>query len=71
MFLAHDHFRIRPDPKKVYGKTKNLEKICIDTVESGYMTKDLALLVGSDQPWLTTNQFLNKIDDNFKKIMSS
>ena len=34
------------------------------------MTKDLALLVGSDQPWLTTKQFLNKIDDNFKKVMS-
>ena len=49
---------------------KNLEKVCIETVESGYMTKDLALLVGSDQPWLTTTQFLNKIDENFKKVMS-
>ena len=50
---------------------KNLEKVCIETVESGYMTKDLALLVGSDQPWLTTTQFLNKIDENFKKVMSN
>ena len=50
---------------------KNLEKVCIETVESGYMTKDLALLVGSDQPWLTTTQFLNKIDENFKKEMSN
>ncbi len=48
----------------------SLEKVCIETVESGYMTKDLALLVGSDQPWLTTTQFLNKIDENFKKVMS-
>ena len=50
---------------------KNLEKVCIETVESGYMTKDLALLVGSNQPWLTTTQFLNKIDENFKKVMSN
>ena len=57
--------------KKVEQFAKNLEKVCIETVESGYMTKDLALLVGSDQPWLTTTQFLNKIDENFKKVMSN
>ena len=57
--------------EKVEQFAKNLEKICIETVESGYMTKDLALLVGSDQPWLTTTQFLNKIDENFKKVMSN
>jgi len=57
--------------KKVEQFAKNLEKVCIETVESGYMTKDLALLVGSDQPWLTTTQFLNKIDENFKKEMSN
>ena len=56
--------------EKVEQFAKNLEKVCIETVESGYMTKDLALLVGSDQPWLTTTQFLNKIDENFKKVMS-
>ena len=56
--------------EKVEHFAKNLEKVCIETVESGYMTKDLALLVGSDQPWLTTTQFLNKIDENFKKVMS-
>ena len=50
---------------------ENLEKVCIQTIESGYMTKDLALLVGSDQPWLTTTQFLNKIDENFKIVMSN
>ena len=57
--------------EKVEQFAKNLEKVCIETVESGYMTKDLALLVGSDQPWLTTTQFLNKIDENFKKIMTN
>ena len=57
--------------EKVEQFAKNLEKVCIETVESGYMTKDLALLVGSDQPWLTTTQFLNKIDESFKKVMSN
>ena len=57
--------------EKVEQFAKNLERVCIETVESGYMTKDLALLVGSDQPWLTTTQFLNKIDENFKKVMSN
>ena len=57
--------------EKVEQFAKNLERVCIETVESGYMTKDLALLVGSDQPWLTTTQFLNKIDENFKKEMSN
>ena len=49
---------------------KTLENVCIETVESGYMTKDLALLVSKDQKWLTTSEFLNKIDQNFKKVMS-
>ncbi|HEU0071012.1 MAG TPA: NADP-dependent isocitrate dehydrogenase [Alphaproteobacteria bacterium] len=47
-----------------------LEKVCIDTVEAGYMTKDLALLIGPDQKWLTTNQFLDKIDSNLKAALS-
>ena len=46
---------------------KNLEKTCIETVESGSMTKDLAILVGSDTKFLTTNQFLDGIDSNLKK----
>ena len=46
-----------------------LEKVCIDTVESGFMTKDLALLVGPDQKWLTTTGFLDKIDENLQKAM--
>ncbi|MFN4281264.1 MAG: NADP-dependent isocitrate dehydrogenase [Alphaproteobacteria bacterium] len=47
-----------------------LEKVCIDTVEAGYMTKDLALLIGPDQKWLTTTQFLDKIDSNLKAALS-
>ncbi|MGB3502397.1 MAG: NADP-dependent isocitrate dehydrogenase [Mesorhizobium sp.] len=46
-----------------------LEKVCISTVESGYMTKDLALLIGPDQPWLSTSGFLDKIDENLQKAM--
>ena len=46
-----------------------LEKVIVDTVESGYMTKDLALLVGPDQGWLTTMGFLEKIDENLNKAM--
>jgi len=46
-----------------------LEKVCVDTVEAGFMTKDLALLVGPDQKWLTTEGFLDKVDDNLKKAM--
>ncbi|MBT5267338.1 MAG: NADP-dependent isocitrate dehydrogenase [Rhodospirillaceae bacterium] len=47
-----------------------LEKVCIDTVESGDMTKDLALLIGPDQPWLNTTKFLEKLDENLQKAMS-
>jgi isocitrate dehydrogenase len=49
---------------------KTLEKVCVDTVEAGFMTKDLALLVGADQKWLSTTGFLDKVDDNLKKAMS-
>ncbi|ACS41091.1 MULTISPECIES: NADP-dependent isocitrate dehydrogenase [Methylorubrum] len=47
-----------------------LEKVCVDTVEAGHMTKDLALLVGPDQKWLTTNGFLDKVDENLKTAMA-
>ena len=47
-----------------------LEKVCVQTVESGYMTKDLSLLIGPDQPWLSTTGFLDKIDENLQKAMS-
>ena len=46
-----------------------LEKVTVDTIEEGKMTKDLALLVGPDQPWLTTMGFLDAIDENLQKAM--
>ncbi|MEQ8479200.1 MAG: NADP-dependent isocitrate dehydrogenase [Hoeflea sp.] len=46
-----------------------LEKVCVATVEAGFMTKDLALLIGPDQPWLSTTGFLDKIDENLQKAM--
>ncbi len=49
---------------------ETLEKVIIDTVESGFMTKDLALLVGPDQKWLTTEGFLEKIDENLNKALA-
>ncbi len=48
---------------------KNLETVCVGTVESGFMTKDLALLVGHRQKWLSTTGFLDKIDENLRKSM--
>ncbi len=48
---------------------ETLEKVCVATVESGFMTKDLALLVGPDQKWLTTEGFLDKVDENLKTAM--
>jgi isocitrate dehydrogenase len=48
-----------------------LERVCVNTVESGYMTKDLALLIGPDQPWLSTSGFLDKIDENLQKAMGA
>ncbi len=48
---------------------ETLEKVIVDTVESGFMTKDLALLVGPDQSWLTTQGFLEKIDENLNAAM--
>ncbi|MDP1629806.1 MAG: NADP-dependent isocitrate dehydrogenase [Caulobacter sp.] len=50
---------------------RTLEKVCVDTVESGFMTKDLALLVGDKQNWLTTEGFLDKVDENLKIAMSA
>ncbi len=47
-----------------------LEKVTVDTVEAGFMTKDLALLVGPEQKWLTTTGFLDKVDENFQKAMA-
>ncbi len=49
---------------------ETLERICIETVEEGKMTKDLALLIGRDAPWQTTQDFLASIDENLQKAMS-
>jgi len=46
-----------------------LERVCIRTVESGKMTKDLAVLVGPEQPWQTTEEFLAAIDENLREAM--
>ena len=54
---------------KVAEFAKTLERVCIQTVESGKMTKDLALLISKDAPWLNTQEFLAAIDDNLKKEM--
>ena len=50
---------------------ETLEKVCVDTVEAGFMTKDLALLVGPTQSWLTTEGFLDKISENLTKTMAA
>jgi isocitrate dehydrogenase len=50
--------------------SSTLEKVCVDTVEAGFMTKDLALLVGADQKWLSTTGFLDKIDENLRTAMT-
>src|SRR5215204_2947862 len=67
--LAH---RAKLDSNKALGEfALTLEKVTAGTVEAGYMTKDLALLVGPDQKWLSTTGFLDKIDENLKKVMAS
>ena len=49
---------------------RTLERVCIRTVEEGKMTKDLALLIGPDQAWQTTQEFLSSIDENLQKAMA-
>ncbi|WP_062344900.1 NADP-dependent isocitrate dehydrogenase [Herbidospora yilanensis] len=55
---------------EVIDFASKLEQVCIETVESGKMTKDLALLVGGDAEWLTTQDFLATLDENLKKKMA-
>jgi isocitrate dehydrogenase len=67
--LAH---RAKLDDNAALAKfSLTLEKVCVDTVESGFMTKDLALLVGPDQKWLSTTGFLDKVDESLKKAMAA
>lgn len=67
--LAHrGKFDNTPEVEKF---STTLEKVCVKTVESGQMTKDLAIIIGSDQRWLTTRQFLNRLDENLQSAMAS
>ena len=66
--LAH---RAKLDGNDALGRfAKTLEKVCVATVEGGAMTKDLALLVGPDQTWLSTTGFLDKVDANLRAAMA-
>jgi isocitrate dehydrogenase len=66
--LAH---RAKLDNNPALAKfADTLEKVCIKTVEEGKMTKDLALLISKDAPWLNTQEFLAAIDENLKKAMA-
>ena len=66
--LAH-RAKLDNNPKLTEFAEK-LEKVCIETVESGKMTKDLALLISPDAPWLNTQQFLDAINENLKQKMA-
>jgi isocitrate dehydrogenase len=59
------------DTPDVTEFAETLERVCVETVESGKMTKDLALLVGGDQDFLNTQEFLDAIDENLKRAMAS
>ena len=56
--------------KPLIDFASTLEKVCVDTVESGHMTKDLAMLVSDNQKWLNTQEFLAKIDENLQAAIS-
>jgi len=67
--LAH---RAKLDNNAELAKfSSTLEKVCVDTVEAGFMTKDLALLVGDHQGWLTTEGFLDKVAENLQKALAA
>jgi isocitrate dehydrogenase len=58
------------DTPDVTAFAETLERVCVETVEQGQMTKDLALLIGPDQPFLTTEEFLGAIDANLQKALA-
>jgi isocitrate dehydrogenase len=65
-------FRGRIDETpEVVKFAETLERICVETVESGKMTKDLAILVGPDQPWMTTEQFFEAVVQNLEQAMTN
>ena len=59
------------DTPDVVAFADTLERVCIDTVEGGFMTKDLAILIGPEQTWLTTGQFLDKLDEGLTAAMAT
>ncbi len=59
------------DNQELIDFAATLERVCIDTVESGHMTKDLALLIGPEQKWLSTTGFLDKVDENLQAAMAA
>jgi len=66
------HYRGKMDETpEVTEFAETLERVCVETVESGKMTKDLALLIGPNQKWLTTEEFLAAIDENLQKAMAA
>ena len=66
------HFRGKfDDNERLMNFSKTLEKTCIETVESGKMTKDLAILISQDQKWLNTQDFLNTLKDNLERKLET
>ena len=53
-----------------FGSLGMMTSVCIDTAEGGAMMLDLAILIRADHPWLTTNQFLDKLDSNLQRTMA-
>ena len=61
--------RLQEEEMREFAKA--LEEVCVATVEGGQMTKDLALLVGPDQEWLTTEEFLAALDENLQRRLGA
>jgi isocitrate dehydrogenase len=66
--IYRGRFDATPD---VTAFAETLERVCVETVQAGFMTKDLAILIGPDAPWMNTQDFLGKIDQNLQTAMGS
>jgi isocitrate dehydrogenase len=64
------HRGVLDDTPDVTAFAKTLEQVCVEAVESGQMTKDLAILISKDQPWLSTEEFLAALDERLQARMS-
>ena len=65
------HFRgVFDDNSELISFAETLEKVCVETVESGQMTKDLAVLINSNQKWLNTEDFLKKLQKKLEEKLS-